>query len=158
MRKLLTISKTIIWLIFILISIGGFSQKANIVLSDKELLTNHLKSDKKEEVVETSFLKPGSGGFLARYNPFRLLLGGMMFTYQRWISPQMPSECLFHTSCSHFSMELIYEFGLIKGSIATADRLMRCNRIAVFDIHPLQIHEVSGRAIEQTDIYRRKTK
>ncbi len=77
-----------------------------------------------------------------------------MYVYQGLISPQLPSECLYHTSCSAFSMELISEFGFTRGIIFTSDRLMRCNRVAALDIHPFFIHESSGKAVEGTGVYR----
>ncbi len=100
------------------------------------------------------FMPARGDGLISRYNPARILLGGMMYLYQGYISPQLPSECLYHTSCSAYSMVLISEFGFAKGVIATSDRLMRCNRVAALDIHPMSIHEISGKAVENPDIYR----
>ncbi len=94
-----------------------------------------------------------SDRLVVRYNPLNLTFGGLMFVYQRFLSPQLAAECLYHTSCSAFSKELIYEYGLVKGVVATADRLLRCNRIAVFDIHPMNIHPISGKAVETPAIY-----
>jgi len=92
-----------------------------------------------------------------RYNPIALTFGGLMFVYQRFMSPQLPSECLYHPSCSSFSKSLISEYGLVVGVAATADRLMRCNRVAVFDIHPMHLDEVSGKVREEPDIYRKNS-
>lgn len=101
------------------------------------------------------FMRAGGGRPLARLNPVSLGLGGLMYVYQRFISPQLPSECLYHTSCSAFSIDLIAEYGLIKGVVSTADRLMRCNRVAALDVHPINLHPQSGRVEEGVDLYRR---
>lgn len=102
---------------------------------------------------DISFMRSRSDNFLVRNNPVVLLFGGMMYIYQAFISPQLPSECLYHVSCSTFSIELIEEFGLFKGVFTTSDRLMRCNRISALDVHPLMINEQSGRVDESVEIY-----
>ncbi len=107
---------------------------------------------------DISFMQPSGDGFVARYNPFTLAMGGMMFVYQRFMSPQLPSECLYHPSCSAFSKSLISEYGLVAGVAATADRLFRCNRVAVFDIHPMHFNEQTGKVHEEPGIYRRDKK
>jgi putative component of membrane protein insertase Oxa1/YidC/SpoIIIJ protein YidD len=104
-----------------------------------------------------SFMQFRSERPVLRYNPIALTFGGLMFVYQRFMSPQLPSECLYHPSCSSFSKSLISEYGLVVGVAATADRLMRCNRVAVFDIHPMHLDEVSGKVREEPDIYRKNS-
>lgn len=101
-------------------------------------------------------LETRSESWLARYNPVSLSLTGLMFVYQRYISPQTPSSCLYETSCSQFSKNLIREYGLVRGVIYTADRLTRCNRVAAIDVHPLVIGEQSGKIRESVEIYRLK--
>ncbi len=103
---------------------------------------------------QITFLQPRSQSRFARYNPVSLTFSGLMYVYQRYISPQLPSECLYKTSCSHFSKELISEYGLLKGVFTTADRLMRCNRVAAIDVHPLVIDEQTGKIKETVEIYK----
>ena len=135
----------------ILATSHGFADKP---LNDSELLrSGHDASVVEQDGSGVSFMDAGSDRFLSRVNPVRLSLGGMMYVYQRFVSPQLPSECLYHPTCSGFSKELIRDLGLIKGVTATADRLSRCNRVAAFDIHPMHIHEESGKAVEDTGIY-----
>jgi len=106
-----------------------------------------------EQAPAPTFMKP-SGGIIQKINPFSWLLGGLMFTYQRFISVQLPSECLFDHHCSAFSKEIIGEFGLIKGVFLTSDRLSRCNRIGLMDVHPLDINPSTNRVAEDKEIYR----
>ncbi len=93
--------------------------------------------------------------WLVRYNPVSLTLSGLMFVYQRYISPQLSSQCLYEHTCSGFSIELMETYGLARGMVLTADRLSRCNRVAAIDIHPLSISETSLRVIETVEIYQR---
>ncbi len=95
---------------------------------------------------------------LLKYNPLSLFFGSLMFTYQSVVSPQFSASCLFHTSCSHFSIQLIREFGLIKGIALSADRVSRCSRIAATDIHPLRVDDKSGKVLEDTDMFKWHTK
>jgi len=130
---------------------GGFA-------SDNDLLLQRYTGTSEPETKETTLLMPRSTSLVVRYNPVSLTFSGMMFVYQRYLSPQLPSECLYHPSCSSFSKSLISEYGMIKGIVATADRLIRCNRVAAIDIHPILIDEQRGKVREQTDIYRREEK
>ncbi len=145
-------------LIVLFISPLAFAGGDNISEKDLQLLrrhADHKDTEHKHHSSGTEFLRPQGENTLSRFNPVTLSLGGLMFVYQRWISPQLPSECLYHTSCSAFSKNLIVEYGLVKGILATSDRLMRCNRVAALDVHPMHIHPVSGRVDEDTGIYRR---
>ena len=105
-----------------------------------------------------SVLLGGDSHWLVRYNPVSLAFSGMMYVYQRFISPQLPSDCLYEHSCSNFSKELIATYGLSRGMVFTADRLTRCNRVAAIDIHPLRISEATLRVREDVDIYKIKGK
>ncbi|PNW70447.1 hypothetical protein CHLRE_17g720183v5 [Chlamydomonas reinhardtii] len=51
----------------------------------------------------------------------------MLAFYRNVMSPLMPSTCRFLPSCSNYSIESYKKFGVIKGSVLTAWRLMRCN-------------------------------
>ena len=47
--------------------------------------------------------------------------------YQKYISDLRYGNCHFEPSCSHFAQEAIDTFGIVKGSVLSADRLVRCN-------------------------------
>lgn len=51
--------------------------------------------------------------------------------YQSFISTQDKPSCNFTLSCSHFGIEAIKHRGFIAGSLLTADRLTRCNSLAL---------------------------
>jgi uncharacterized protein len=47
--------------------------------------------------------------------------------YQRWISPARPRRCKFEPTCSAYTVESIERFGVIRGLILGAYRVLRCN-------------------------------
>ncbi len=47
--------------------------------------------------------------------------------YQRAISPALPQRCKYHPSCSHYAVGAIRRFGILRGLVLTAWRLVRCN-------------------------------
>jgi putative membrane protein insertion efficiency factor len=53
----------------------------------------------------------------------RLLVRG----YQRLLSPLLPAHCKYHPSCSQYALEALREYGLARGLVLAAWRLLRCN-------------------------------
>jgi len=47
--------------------------------------------------------------------------------YQRRISPALPRRCRYEPSCSSYAVEAIGRFGVLRGSLLAAWRLLRCN-------------------------------
>jgi putative membrane protein insertion efficiency factor len=47
--------------------------------------------------------------------------------YQRFISPGLPSRCKYHPSCSQYAVEAIRHYGILRGVVLAAWRLLRCN-------------------------------
>jgi uncharacterized protein len=47
--------------------------------------------------------------------------------YQRAISPVLPARCKYHPSCSHYAVEAIRHYGILRGVVLAAWRLLRCN-------------------------------
>jgi len=55
---------------------------------------------------------------------FLLLIRG----YQKAISPIIAANtCRFYPSCSHYSYQAIYKFGVFKGGALAIWRILRCN-------------------------------
>ena len=69
-------------------------------------------------------------------NPVGLLYGGSLYVYQNFFSQHLSASCLYNPSCSDFSKQAVKEYGLIKGTLLSFDRLSRCNRIAATDLNP----------------------
>jgi putative membrane protein insertion efficiency factor len=47
--------------------------------------------------------------------------------YQRLLSPLLPARCKYHPSCSQYALEALREYGLARGLVLAAWRLLRCN-------------------------------
>ena len=56
----------------------------------------------------------------------RLVLAPVRF-YQRAISPALPARCRYHPSCSQYALDAIGSFGILRGLLLAAWRLLRCN-------------------------------
>ncbi|WP_040007192.1 membrane protein insertion efficiency factor YidD [Fibrisoma limi] len=92
--------------------------------------------------------------WLAMYNPLSLALKGAMLGYQRLMSQQLARSCPYQTTCSNFSKQAIQQFGTLKGVFLSADRIMRCNRLGLLDVHTLSRDPVDGSIVDTPDLYR----
>ena len=50
--------------------------------------------------------------------------------YRRLISPLLPARCRYYPTCSQYATQAVREYGLIRGSILAAWRLVRCNPLS----------------------------
>lgn len=57
----------------------------------------------------------------------KYLAQGLIFLYQKIISPLFPKSCKYYPTCSNYAMESYKKFGFIKGTILTIWRVLRCN-------------------------------
>jgi len=62
------------------------------------------------------------------WNLPRIPLLAVIRIYQKVVSPTLPEgTCRFYPSCSHYGYQAIYKYGIFKGSLITAWRILRCN-------------------------------
>ena len=47
--------------------------------------------------------------------------------YQKLISPFLGPSCRFTPTCSHYAIEVIDKFGIIKGTLLSVKRILKCN-------------------------------
>ncbi|MGL5066010.1 MAG: membrane protein insertion efficiency factor YidD [Microcoleus sp.] len=47
--------------------------------------------------------------------------------YKIGISPYLPNACRFQPTCSQYAIEAIERFGVTRGSLMAAGRILRCN-------------------------------
>ena len=47
--------------------------------------------------------------------------------YKKHISPALPNSCRFYPTCSEYAIEAINKYGILKGSIISIYRILRCN-------------------------------
>ena len=57
----------------------------------------------------------------------RSLLVAPIRLYQRVISPGLPSRCRYHPSCSAYAIQAIRRYGVLRGVVLAAWRVLRCN-------------------------------
>ncbi len=47
--------------------------------------------------------------------------------YRQFVSPMLPPSCRFTPSCSLYTLQAVERYGLLKGSLRGARRLLRCH-------------------------------
>lgn len=103
------------------------------VKSDVELIHTQLSRSGPDPFIRP-YIYQHETSFLKKYNPISLLIGSSLYVYQNVFSKHISADCLFTPSCSEFSKQAIKEFGLLKGTLLSIDRVNRCNRIAATDL------------------------
>jgi len=51
----------------------------------------------------------------------------MIKLYRNHLSPLKLRTCRFYPSCSEYSMECIHKFGVFKGMLKSAKRILKCH-------------------------------
>ncbi len=90
-----------------------------------------------------------------RFNPqetsaLKLAATGLIRLYQKFISSQDAPVCNFLPSCSRFGMRCIQEYGMVRGLLLTADRLLRCNGSQLGHYHR---DDVTGKYVDPISDY-----
>lgn len=58
----------------------------------------------------------------------RFIVLGLIRAYQATFSRTLPQDtCRFYPSCSHYGYQAIYKYGVLKGGLMAAWRVLRCN-------------------------------
>ncbi len=47
--------------------------------------------------------------------------------YKKWLSPLLPPCCIYHPTCSGYARQAIVNWGLWRGLLLAAKRLLRCH-------------------------------
>ncbi|MCD7709331.1 MAG: membrane protein insertion efficiency factor YidD [Clostridiales bacterium] len=55
------------------------------------------------------------------------LVIAMIRFYQKYLSPMKSTRCPYYPTCSHYGLEAIEKYGVVKGGALAAWRIMRCN-------------------------------
>jgi putative membrane protein insertion efficiency factor len=61
---------------------------------------------------------------------FRAALLLPVTLYQRLMSPLMPARCKYHPTCSAYASEAVRTYGVFRGTVLAAWRLLRCNPLS----------------------------
>lgn len=140
--------------------IGTSSSFAQSLDDDWNLVEKQIQEESLDQHTnhnhQPSFLLSEHPSALARYNPFTLSFGSLLWGYQALISPQLSATCIYSPSCSACSKNLLQEYGVLKGIVFTADRISRCNRLALYDYPPWEIDHQIHRVIEHIEYYQIK--
>jgi putative membrane protein insertion efficiency factor len=57
--------------------------------------------------------------------------------YRRLMSPLMPAHCKYHPSCSAYAVEAVRTYGVLRGTVLAAWRLLRCNPFSGGGLDPV---------------------
>lgn len=56
----------------------------------------------------------------------RHLVSWPFVAYKRWVSPWLPRSCRFVPTCSEYARLAVVQHGVVRGLLASAGRLARC--------------------------------
>ena len=62
--------------------------------------------------------------------------------YQRVISPALPRRCKYEPTCSAYAVQALQQFGILRGLVLAAWRLLRCNPFSHGGFDPVQAQRV----------------
>lgn len=62
----------------------------------------------------------------------------LLRTYQRFVSPAFPRRCKYEPTCSGYAVSAFRSYGLVRGSILAAWRLLRCNPFSHGGFDPVE--------------------
>jgi len=72
----------------------------------------------------------------------RAIVLAPIVAYQRVISPAIPRRCKYEPTCSRYAVEAIREYGILKGLVLAAWRLLRCNPWSYGGYDPVEAQRV----------------
>ena len=58
---------------------------------------------------------------------FRSAITAPVSLYQRAIYPALPARCKYYPSCSEYAVQAVRSYGVFRGVVLAAWRLLRCN-------------------------------
>jgi putative membrane protein insertion efficiency factor len=72
----------------------------------------------------------------------RAIVAAPIVVYQRVISPAIPRRCKYEPTCSRYAVEAIRRYGIFKGPVLAAWRLLRCNPWSYGGYDPVEAQRV----------------
>ena len=62
----------------------------------------------------------------------------LILLYQKTLSKALPGNtCRYHPSCSHYSYQAIYKYGVLRGGLMGIWRILRCNPFSQGGLDPV---------------------
>jgi putative membrane protein insertion efficiency factor len=74
----------------------------------------------------------------------RLVLAPIV-AYQRVVSPVIARRCKYEPTCSAYAVQAIREFGILRGLVLAAWRLLRCNPFSHGGFDPVEAQRLFSR-------------
>jgi uncharacterized protein len=68
----------------------------------------------------------------------RKLAVGPIRVYRRFISPMLPPSCRYWPTCSEYTLQAVEKYGVFKGGLLGAWRIIRCNPWSKGGIDPVR--------------------
>jgi putative membrane protein insertion efficiency factor len=72
----------------------------------------------------------------------RVLVSSPIVVYQRLISPALPRRCRYEPTCSNYAVQAIREYGILRGLVLAAWRLLRCNPFSPGGYDPVRAQRI----------------
>ena len=69
-----------------------------------------------------------------------------LLVYRHVISPGLPRRCKYEPSCSRYAIDAIREYGVLRGIVLAAWRVLRCNPWSDGGYDPVHAQRVFKRA------------
>jgi putative membrane protein insertion efficiency factor len=66
--------------------------------------------------------------------------------YQRFVSPALPRRCKYEPTCSAYAVDAVRTFGIARGLILAAWRLLRCNPLSRGGYDPVEAQTLFKRS------------
>jgi uncharacterized protein len=67
-----------------------------------------------------------------------------IFVYRHVVSPALPRRCKYEPTCSRYAVDAIHRYGILKGLVLAAWRLLRCNPWSYGGYDPVEAQRVFG--------------
>ena len=74
----------------------------------------------------------------------RLVLAPIV-AYQRVVSPALPRRCKYEPTCSAYAVQAIHDYGILRGLVLAAWRLLRCNPFSHGGLDPVEAQRLFRR-------------
>jgi putative membrane protein insertion efficiency factor len=150
--RLISLKASSFLLLLCLFSFTNFAQ--SIDLSSDLLLVDSVSKQQVHHEGKRVYIFKNQPKTFKNSNPVSLIFGGTLYAYQNFISQHFSADCLYDPSCSEFSKQAVKEYGLLKGSLLSVDRLSRCNRIAATDLDPGMVNKKTHRFSDSIKRYK----
>ena len=73
----------------------------------------------------------------------RLVLAPIV-AYQRVLSPALPRRCKYEPTCSAYAVQAIRDYGILRGLVLAAWRVLRCNPFSHGGFDPVEAQRLFG--------------